>query len=185
MMHLPTAPIGTAIAVLLSSALNPSAALAQPSTVFAAQPHMALTHIAQAEQDVPRVRRNRIGIGANIGLSGDETALGDGGFVILSRTGLNRLLSFRSTTIFGDPITSTFALAVEVPVRQSTQRIWVIPFVGGGALLTTEDGIDIDGFVTTGMDIPITRDLTGTVQVDVGFREDTDVGLVLGIGYNF
>jgi hypothetical protein len=35
------------------------------------------------------------------------------------------------------------------------------------------------------VDVPLSREFTATAGLNVGFLDQTDVGLVLGVGYNF
>jgi hypothetical protein len=42
------------------------------------------------------------------------------------------------------------------------------------------------GFLLTGgVDVPLSPQFTATAGVNVGFIDDTEVGLLLGVGYNF
>ncbi|KAB8315208.1 hypothetical protein SD81_035180 [Tolypothrix campylonemoides VB511288] len=128
-----------------------------------------------------------IGIGGSIGLSGDKTALGSGGLAILSKNRLTDNLSLHSTNVvFGSRTAiSTFALTFGIPIRdQLSGQVLAFPFVGGGLLVKGD--FDVNGLATGGVDVPISQDLTATAQVNVGFLDDdTDVGLQIGIGYNF
>lgn len=138
------------------------------------------------ETEVPT--RSYTGIGGNIGLGGDSTALGDGGFSLLGRTAITDNLSLHTSSVFGDDNVSAFALTFGVPIYKSNRDLELIyPFVGGGVAVEDLFGdFRVDGLVTTGVDVPILRRLTGTVRLNLGFAEDdTDIGLVLGVGYNF
>ena len=132
---------------------------------------------------------NYIGIGGGIGLSNNnQTALGSGGLAILTRTQLTDNLAIHgATVVFGKrPPASTFALTVGVPIRnQSSGRVVAFPFVGGGLLLRTNNGLKVNPLVTTGVDVPLFNDFTATARVSVGFTDNTDVGLLLGVGYKF
>ncbi|MEM9817863.1 MAG: hypothetical protein AAF827_15870 [Cyanobacteria bacterium P01_D01_bin.6] len=136
----------------------------------------------QTEEDEPKPPRSYIGIGGNIGLSGDDSAIGEGGFAIVNRTRIIDYLSVRSSTIFGDETTSAIALTGEVPLTNANGRITAIPFIGGGVSIHGE----VDPLISAGVDVPIGRSFTATTRVNVGFGDnETDVGLILGIGYNF
>ncbi|NER85180.1 MAG: hypothetical protein F6K42_37890 [Leptolyngbya sp. SIO1D8] len=133
------------------------------------------------EEDEPKQERGYIGIGGNVGFSGDESALGDGGFAIVSRTRIFDYLSLRNSTVFGDETASLFALTGEVPLTNSGGDITAIPFVGGGVWLHGE----LDPLLSVGVDVPL-NDFTVTTRINVGFdNENTDAGLLIGIGYNF
>ncbi|MGF1521282.1 MAG: hypothetical protein ACFBSF_03050 [Leptolyngbyaceae cyanobacterium] len=141
----------------------------------------SLPALAQRE-DEPKDKRSYIGVGGNIGLSGDESALGEGGFTIVSRTRIINYLSLRNSTVFGDENASLFALTGEVPLTNANGDITAIPFVGGGVWIHGE----VDPLLSAGVDVPLGRDFTLTNRVNVGFDgDDTDVGLLFGVGYNF
>ena len=133
-------------------------------------------------RDQPEEKRSYLGIGGNIGLSGDESALGDGGFAIVSRTRIIDYLSLRNSTVFGDETASLFALTGELPLRDSQGAIMATPFIGGGIWLHGE----IDPLLSAGVDVPVGQNFTVTTRVNVGFDSgDTDAGLLVGVGYNF
>lgn len=138
------------------------------------------------EEELPT--RSYIGIGGNIGINGEDTALGDGGFSLLGRTAITDNISLHSSSVFGDDNVNAFALTFGVPIYKSSRELELLyPFVGGG--IAVEDlfgSFEVDGLVTTGVDVPILRRLTGTARLNFGFGEnDTDIGLLLGVGYNF
>ena len=145
------------------------------------------TEAKKQEEDKPT--RSYIGLGGNIGISGSETALGNGGFSLVGKTAITKNISLHTSNIFGDNDISTFALTFGVPVFKSFTRDlqFIYPFVGGGIAIEDFFGdFNVDGLVTTGVDIPILPRVTGTVRLNLGFGEDdTDVGLLLGVGYNF
>ena len=142
-----------------------------------------LPALAQSESDdEPKEKRSYFGIGGNIGLSGSESALGDGGFAIVSRTRIVDYVSLRNSTVFGDETASLFAITGEVPLTNSAGEITAIPFIGGGVWLHDE----VDPLISAGVDVPLSQDFTATTRVNVGFdSDDTDIGLVIGVGYNF
>ena len=61
------------------------------------------------------------------------------------------------------------------------------PFIGGGVMFRNENGLKIAPHVTGGVDVPLSRNITGTVQLNVGLPSDrkADMGLLLGVGYSF
>ncbi|WP_319421112.1 hypothetical protein [Pleurocapsa sp. FMAR1] len=145
------------------------------------------TEAKKQKKDKPT--RSYIGLGGNIGISGSKTALGDGGFSLVGKTAFTKNISLHTSTIFGGNNVSTFALTFGVPVFKSftSDLDFIYPFVGGGIAIEDFFGdFNVDGLVTTGVDIPILSRVTGTVRLNLGFGEDdTDVGLLLGVGYNF
>ena len=65
-------------------------------------------------------------------------------------------------------------------------RLNVAPYIGGGAIISTGDDSDVGVLLTGGIDVPINTQFTATAGVNVGFvDDDTDVGVMIGVGYNF
>ena len=128
-----------------------------------------------------------VGIAGNIGLSGD-TALGDTSFMVISKIGLTTRIAVRpSIAIENDPVILvpvTFDFSLR-PVDAFTERLPIAPFVGGGVAFSTGDNSDIGPLVTAGVDFPITSRFTATASVNAAFLDETEVGLLVGIGYNF
>lgn len=131
---------------------------------------------------------NYIGVGLNIGLDGN-TALGNTEFAINSRIQLTPDLSFRPGAIIG----SNAAILVPVTYDFTTRDVTVVerglsfnPYIGGGVFFTTDDESDDDlgGLLTAGVDIPISRQFTANAGLNVGFVDDTEWGISVGIGYN-
>ncbi|KAB8331513.1 hypothetical protein SD80_023745 [Scytonema tolypothrichoides VB-61278] len=144
---------------------------------------------SSTERVKPRSLRNYIGVGGNIGISGDGKGLSHGGVTIIRKTHLSDSLSIRSTTVFGgDRNDATFALTVNFPMRTSSGQVQLVPFVGGGMLLRSKslfEDLIVRGLVTGGVDVPLSRRFTATAAVNVGFVEETNVGVQLGVAYNF
>ncbi|MGQ4647877.1 hypothetical protein [Lyngbya aestuarii] len=129
-----------------------------------------------------------IGVGLNIGVSDDGTPLGDTGFVINSKLGLNRNLSFRPSVILANdaafllPVTYDFVLQSSDPFEPAL----FAPFIGGGPVISTGNNNNFGVLLTAGVDLPISRALVANGTVNLGFIEGaTDVGVVVGIGYTF
>jgi hypothetical protein len=142
------------------------------------------------KKTAPPSAKSYIGLGGTIGLSGNNTALGTGGLAILSRNVLNDLLSIHSNNVvFGTAIPSASnALTLNFPIRDSTtQEIVVSPFLGAGIQLRNIDGLYISPLAVGGVDIPLNKSLTGTIRLEAAFPNtgNTDMGLSIGIGYNF
>jgi hypothetical protein len=145
------------------------------------------TTVAQTELDPGRATRggsSYIGIGGNIGLGGN-TALGKGAFVINSKIGLTRNISFRPAVILGDntdfllPVTYDFVIQSNDPFAP----VPFAPFAGGGVAVSTEG--DVGFLLTGGVDFPLSREFVANASINVGFSGDTDVGLIVGVGYTF
>ena len=125
------------------------------------------------------------GLGGNIGLGGDATAVGDGAFALLGKSAFTSNLAIHSGFLFGDDNVILASLTYGAPVKIKSYEV-LYPFLGGGVLI--EDlfsDFDLGGLVTGGVDVLITNQITGTARLNLGFADsDTDVGLLLGIGLN-
>jgi len=151
--------------------------------------------LAQTDLDIRRGTRgvpNYLGVGVNIGLTedddGDETGLGDAGFVINGKIGLSRNLSLRPGVIIGDDAVFLVPLTYDflIPRVDPFEPVRFAPFLGGGVALST-DGDDNIGFLFTGgVDVPLSRSFVANGSINIGFIEDqTDIGIILGVGYTF
>lgn len=130
-----------------------------------------------------------IGIGSAIGLGGNTTALGTGGVAILTKVRFSDNLSLHDATIlFGAaPPTSMIIVSADFPIRNDVGQTLVSPFIGGGAMLRYDRGLSISPAISGGIDLPISKNFTGTVRINAGFpsNSNADVGILAGVGYNF
>jgi hypothetical protein len=133
-----------------------------------------------------RAGSSYVGIGGNIGIGGNS-ALGRGNFSAFSKVGLTNNLSARPGVVVGNNTTFLLPLTVDFPVSSvdSGGRVSVAPYIGGGAAVTVGSDSRVRPMVTGGLDIPITPELTATAGVNAAFHRRTDVGILLGVGYNF
>lgn len=165
-----------------------SATSSAPLTIQYSQ---ASSDIAQADIDFGGSTRggsSYVGVAGNIGLGGD-TALGDGNFMIISKFGLTDILSVRPSAVLGDdtvillPITYDFSFEqVADPFREPLP---FSPYVGAGLAYQTGDDSELTFLLTGGVDVPLTNNLTATAAVNAAFFDETDLGLSVGVGYNF
>ncbi|MCU0570988.1 MAG: hypothetical protein MUF49_31025 [Oculatellaceae cyanobacterium Prado106] len=148
--------------------------------------------VAQLDVDPGRATRSGpsyIGIGGNIGLGG-ETSLGESSFAIISKIGLARNFSARPAVMIGgnDP-TILVPVTIDFPVSSVAEsgdlRLDAAPFVGGGVAISTDGEAVVRPLATAGIDIPIADRLTGNAAVNFAFFDDTEIGITLGVGYNF
>jgi uncharacterized surface protein with fasciclin (FAS1) repeats len=129
-----------------------------------------------------------IGVAGNIGISGNST-LSESNYAIISKLGLTNTISVRPSVIFGGdtlflvPVTFDFSPRTADPL--GTEDISISPFVGAGVAIDTGSGSDFGFLVTGGVDLPVGDRFTATGTVNAAFLDRTDVGLFLGIGYNF
>jgi uncharacterized surface protein with fasciclin (FAS1) repeats len=131
--------------------------------------------------------RSYVGVGGNIGLGGD-TALGDGSFTVISKLGLTNTLSIRPTAVIGGDTVILVPLTFDF-IPQSTkvlgENFSVSPYIGVGIAIETSDNADVGLSLTGGMEVPLGEQFTLNGAVNAAFLNDTDVGLLFGIGYNF
>lgn len=129
-----------------------------------------------------------IGVGGNIGLGGDTT-LSKGSFSVISKIGLTNNFSIRPAALIGDNAVFLIPLTLDFPVESVTdtgvQQINVAPYIGGGAAISTGRDSTVGFLLSGGVDVPLSPQFTANAGVNVGFIDETEVGLMLGIGYNF
>jgi hypothetical protein len=151
------------------------------------------SQVAQADIDPGRPTRggsSYIGVGGNIGIGGGDSALGDGNFAVMSKVGLTRTFSVRPAAVFGNntailiPVTYDFSL--QQPDDPFVEPLPIAPYVGvGAAIKTGGDDSQLAFLVSGGVDFPLTQQFTATAAINAGFFDETDVGLLIGVGYNF
>jgi len=103
---------------------------------------------------------------------------------------LNDFLAIHgNNVVFGSATASSSnALTLNFPIRGSnSQDIMISPFIGGGIQIRNDGGTFVSPLVVGGVDIPISKSLTGTVRVETAFPNTgkADVGIAVGIGYSF
>ena len=148
--------------------------------------------VAQADIDPGRPTRggrSYIGLAGNIGLSGSDSALGDGNFAVISKVGLTNAISARPAVVLGDNTTILLPLTYDFSFQQVadpfSEPLPIAPYVGVGAAIKTGDNSEAAFLLSGGIDVPLTSQFTGTIGVNAGFFENTDIGLLVGVGYNF
>ncbi|HEY9803911.1 MAG TPA: hypothetical protein V6D25_26460 [Leptolyngbyaceae cyanobacterium] len=147
--------------------------------------------IAQSDIDPGRPTRggrSYIGIGANIGISGNDSSLGDGNFTVLSKIGLTNAFSVRPSAIFGNSATILVPVTYDFNLQSAdafAEPLAIAPYVGIGAAIKTGDDSQVGFLASGGIDFPLSTQFTATAAVNAGFFDDTDVGLLIGVGYNF
>lgn len=162
---------------------------ATPQAPDASIPTDAVAQILVDPGQSTRGGSSYVGIAGNIGLSDSgSTALGDGNFMIISKIGLTSTFSARPSIVLGDnavilvPVTYDFSFQ---PVEAFADPLPLAPYVGGGVAISTGDDSTFGAVVTGGVDLPITSQLTATAAINVAFVDSTDVGILIGVGYNF
>ncbi|MEP0870453.1 hypothetical protein NDA01_11640 [Trichocoleus desertorum AS-A10] len=182
-----TAPVpGTT--VTSAQVLNDQPAIA-PTTDEAAVPTTE-TEAPKIAQSVEPGRGTRsgssyVGVGLNVGITGD-TALGDTNFTVLSKIGLTRTISVRPSVMIGDDADILIPVTLDFPSYTADEiGISAAPYVGAGVAITTGDSDVVRLLLTGGVDVPLTPQFTATAAVNAAVFDDTDIGLLLGVGYNF
>ncbi|MFN6485209.1 MULTISPECIES: hypothetical protein [unclassified Nostoc] len=161
----------------------------QPTSQTPAQP--SATKVAQSDIDLGRTTRggsSYLGIAANIGLSGGDTSLGDGNFAVVSKIGLTNSISVRPSAVFGDNTTVLLPITYDFSFKSAdafSEPLAIAPYVGVGAAYKTGDDSQFAFLVSGGIDVPLSSQFTATAAINAGFFDETDVGLLLGVGYNF
>jgi hypothetical protein len=133
--------------------------------------------------------RSYVGVAGNIGLTGGSSSLADGNFTIISKIGFTRTFSLRPAAVLGDSTTILVPVTYDFSFQQLgdafSEPLPIAPYVGVGAAIRTGNKSDTALMVTGGIDLPLSRQFTATAAVNAGFFNKTDVGLLLGVGYNF
>ncbi|MEH1841831.1 MAG: hypothetical protein V7L20_24560 [Nostoc sp.] len=178
--------VATSSATLTSKFVQPTS---QTTSETTSQP--SAPKVAQSDIDLGRTTRggsSYIGVAANIGLSGGDTSLGDGNFAVVSKIGLTNAISVRPSAVFGDNTTILLPVTYDFTFKSAdafSEPLAIAPYVGVGAAYKTGDDSQFAFLVTGGIDVPLTPQFTATAAVNAGFFDETDVGLLLGVGYNF
>lgn len=167
-----------------------SAALIPPEST---QPATLPATNTVAQSDINLGRRTRggssyIGVAGNIGISGDDSSLGDGNFAAVSKIGISNAISIRPSAVFGNnttiliPVTYDFTFQ---PADPFGEPLAIAPYIGVGAAIKTGDDSQTAFLVSGGLDFPLNAQFTATAAVNAGFFDETDIGLLVGVGYNF
>lgn len=134
-----------------------------------------------------RAGQSYVGAGYNIGFG--DSGLGDSAFAINGKIGLTNTISVRPAAILGDDVAFLIPVTYDFNVRQEDPFDTSFPFApyaGGGVVVSTGDDENIGFVLTGGLDVPLNESFTANAGLNVGFiEEDTDVGLLLGVGYTF
>ncbi|WP_341530847.1 fasciclin domain-containing protein [Nostoc sp. UHCC 0302] len=161
-------------------------------------PDVKLSQLSQPSQPNPdttvdagrgtRGGSSYIGVAGNIGLTGGDSSLSEGNIAVISKIGLTRIISVRPSAVFGDstvvlvPLTLDFAPR---PVNPTGQVFPVSPYAGAGVAIKTNDDAQVGLLLTGGVDIPLGSRFTLNGAASAAFLDETDLGLQLGVGFNF
>lgn len=150
------------------------------------------SQVAQADIDPGRPTRggsSYVGIAANIGISGGDSSLGDANFMVISKVGLSNAISVRPSAVIGDNTTFLIPVTYDFAFQQAadpfSEPLPIAPYVGAGAAITTGDDTQVGFLVSGGVDVPLNAQFTANAAVNAAFFDETDIGLSIGVGYNF
>ncbi|MBW4592164.1 MAG: hypothetical protein KME46_04365 [Brasilonema angustatum HA4187-MV1] len=181
-------PVPGTTATSSAALINSQNAEAQSSTSESSKSKVAQSDISIDPGRPTRGGSSYIGIGGNIGLGGNS-ALGDGNFMVISKIGLTNAISVRPAAVIGDNTTILIPVTYDISFKQVSdpfaQPLPIAPYIGAGAAINTGDGSEVAFLLTGGIDVPITPRFTATAALNAAFFNDTDIGLSIGVGYNF
>jgi hypothetical protein len=147
--------------------------------------------IAQSNIDVGRPSpggSSYIGVAGNVGLSGGTSGLSDGNFTVISKIGITKTLSIRPAVILSSDTTILAPVTYDYSFKsadQFSEPLTIAPYVGLGAAIKTGRKSETTLLVTGGVDVPLNNRFTATAAINAGFFKKTDVGVLVGVGYNF
>lgn len=126
-----------------------------------------------------------LGVGANFGVTGGSD-LGGTSFAIISKLGLTEVISVRpSVLILRDFATILLPVTYDLAPQQSFGDLQFSPYLGGGIAINTGSNSSVGPMLTAGLDIPLSSRFTINVAANLAFLRTTDLGILVGIGYNF
>ncbi|MDF5708672.1 MAG: hypothetical protein PUP90_13670 [Nostoc sp. S4] len=187
--QLPNAAIEEMLTPIPGTVATSSAKLTSEPDQLNSQP--SAPQVAQSDINLGTTTRggsSYVGVAGNIGLSGDDSSLGDGNFAVISKVGLTNAISVRPSAIFGDNTTILLPVTYDFSFKSAdafSEPLAIAPYVGVGAAWKTGDDSQFAFLLSGGIDVPISSQFTATASVNAGFFDQTDVGLLLGVGYNF
>ncbi|MDF5716112.1 MAG: hypothetical protein PUP93_20050 [Rhizonema sp. NSF051] len=183
---------GTTATTSAAFSTNDTESTSQPSVPSKTQLRKSSNRVAQADIEPGRATRggsSYVGVAGNIGLSGASSALGDGNFTIISKIGLTRSISVRPAAVLGDDTVLLFPVTYDFSFKPISDPfsppLPIAPYVGAGAAIRTGSDSQAAFLLTGGIDVPISPQFTATAAINAAFFDDTSVGILLGVGYNF
>lgn len=191
-----TQTVSRVITPVPGTSATSSAALIQqyPTKTYPQKSQKSTSTVKVAQSDIDlgtptRGGSSYVGIAANIGLDGGNSSLGDGNFAVISKIGVTNKISVRPAAVFGNNTTVLLPITYDfVPLRASdpfAEPLAISPYVGVGAAIDTGNKSQVAFLVSGGVDVPLNPQFTATAAVNAGFFDQTSVGLMLGVGYNF
>ena len=126
-----------------------------------------------------------LGVGGNFGVTGGSD-LGGTSFAVISKLGLTEVISVRpSVLVLRDFATILLPVTYDLAPQQSFGDLQFAPYLGGGLAINTGSNSRIGPMITAGLDVPLSSMFTINVAANLAFLRTTDLGILVGIGYNF
>ncbi len=126
-----------------------------------------------------------IGVGVNFGVTGGSD-LGGTSFAIISKLGLTEVVSVRpSVLVLRDFATILLPVTYDLAPQQSFGNMQFSPYLGGGIAINTGSNSSVGPMITAGVDVPLSSSFTINVAANLAFLRSTNLGILVGIGYNF
>lgn len=129
-----------------------------------------------------------LAVGANIGAVGDSALGDDVSFTVLSKIGLLNFLSVRPAVVVDDDPTILLPITYDLNTRSAGafgEGFSISPYAGLGIGISTADDSEVGFLLTGGIDVPLSERLTATANASAILADDTQLGVIIGIGYNF
>ncbi len=131
-----------------------------------------------------RTSSSYIGIGANIGFGDGDNALSEFSFATFAKIGLTPEVSLRPAVIIRDDVSVLLPITLDLN-PQGVGEFAIGPYFGGGLAIATGSDSDVGPMLSAGVDVPFGGRFTGTGGINLAFLDDINVGILLGVGYNF
>jgi hypothetical protein len=183
------APVQVEI-VPASNTQTPSTQTPQTPQTPSIQPDNSPATVSQSTTEPVAFRSTRgglsyIGIGGNFGITGDSD-LGGRSLAIFSKIGLSSTFSVRPSVLFLSNF-ATFLIPVTYDLNPFSigTDFSLSPYFGGGLAVKTGSDNTFGPLFTAGVDLPLSRSFTVNVAANLSFLRRTDLGLMVGIAYNF
>jgi hypothetical protein len=140
--------------------------------------------LAQSTRSAYQITPAYLGVGGNIGFGNrNQSALSSFGFNIISKISLGPRFSLRP----GATATNErWSFTIPLTYNFNTLRVAGFraqPYVGGGVEVPTSG--DVGLLISTGADVPISRDFTLNGAANIRVTSGFAMGISMGVGYNF
>ncbi len=172
-------------AAILATGSPMTGQFAEPTT------KTSVRKVAQTGISPGRITRggsSYVGIAGNFGIGGGGTSLGNTNFTVISKIGLTNSFSVRPAVVIGDDATFLIPLTYDFNISSAdafSESLPFSPYLGAGIAVSTRSDDNVAALLSAGVDVPLSSQFTATAGLNVGFFKNTDIGLLVGVGYNF